>query len=702
MTIESREERLADALDDLLQRRRRGERVGSEAYRDRLGDDTPTLEGALRAAELLEAAADGLLGPPDPQPGDGVRWDGAHGEVARGETTRGGATSAEVPPGVVGAPTRYRLGRELGRGGAGVVYEAYDGVLARTVAWKTVRGDVRLDAAALERFRREARAAASLHHPHVVAIHDAGETDGRPWYAMELVRGGTLADALRVHALPPLPRLLRGLADLADGLHALHGVGMVHRDVKPSNVLVRDDGSFVLGDFGLARVVDADGPTMTGQVLGSPPYMSPEQAEGRHDAVDARTDVYALGATVFHAVTGAPPFAGDDPADVLRRVRTETPPRASSRVPGLPRGLDAVLVHALAKRPADRTPSAAALRDDLLAVAAGRRPPSLRARRTRRIAGAALALGALAAVLALGLPSRAQLHTTRLDTLPASDLELDGATVGRTPIVRELAPGAHRVLARRDGYEAATWTIAVPGPEAAPVVLTPAPGAAARGEVEIVEAALGHALGPWLEAPVPPPDPPSPPGTLHAVLPRGAVSRSDLAHLRIERTPATDAGASPLLGEIAFTRGEAVVATFPVALRSFPAEVAPPEALLAGIREGDEVRWTLRVDSGGGGGATASATFSVAADDPASVRVRAALATRLSAAPPAVRAVGLAAFDLESGRPCRAALSLLSTGESARSPLTNRLVGRSLHALGAGDCPSARAATSAPGPQPPK
>ena len=320
---------------------------------------------------------------------------------------------------------------------------------------------------------------------------------------MELVRGGTLADRLRSRTQPPLPVLLRELAGVADGLAALHAAGLVHRDVKPSNVLVRDDGSFALADFGLARALDGSGLTQAGQVLGSPPYMSPEQALGRLDAVDARADVYALGATVFHAVTGAPPFVGDDPGDVLRRVRDERPPRASSRVPGLPRGLDAVLARALEKRPEDRTPSAASLRDDLLALAVGRTPPSLRAVRTRRMVLAGLVLCGLGAALAIGLPSRARLHTTRIDTLPAADLEIDGAAAGRTPLVVGLAPGPHRILARREGFEDATWTIDVPGPAAPPppFVLVPRPEAAADGEVALVEAALGHPLAPWPEPP---------------------------------------------------------------------------------------------------------------------------------------------------------------------------------------------------------
>lgn len=660
MTADERGRRLAEALDDLLARRRRGEAVGSEAYVARLGADAEALEGALRAAEVLDVVLEGI---PD---------------------AAGGA-----------APTRYRLGRELGRGGAGIVFEAFDAELARTVAWKTLRSDARLDAAASERFRREARACARLRHPHVVAIHDAGETDGRPWYAMELVPGGTLAARLRARTQPPLPELLRGLAGIADGLAALHVAGLVHRDVKPSNVLVREDGSFALADFGLARALDGSGPTLSGQVLGSPPYMSPEQALGRLDAVDARTDVYALGATVFHAVTGAPPFSGDDPGEVLRRVRVERPPRASSRVAGLPRDLDAVLARALAKRPEDRTPSAAALRDDLLALAQGRVPPSLRARRTRRALLGGLALGGLGALVAFGLAPRSRRHPTRIETLPAAVLEIDGVPAGTSPLAVDLEPGVHRVLARRDGFDPATWTIDVPGPAALPppIPLVPRPDDRLAGEVALVEAALGR---PLLPMPAPPPAAPAAPGALHAVLPRGAVSLADVARLRIERTPGGAADASPPARcEVALRRNGAALAAFSVEVPGVPAEVELPAAALAALRVGDVVRWSVREVSAPrrptepSEDATSEAEFVVLAEDPLRAATRAALAFRVSAAPPTVRRNALAAYDLEGDRWTSAAASLLAAPSNERSPLSYRLVGLALRRSGAGASPSA-------------
>ncbi|RMG12898.1 MAG: serine/threonine protein kinase [Planctomycetota bacterium] len=295
----------------------------------------------------------------------------------------------------------YRVVRELGRGGMGVVYEVRHPARPGRLALKLILAGA-ADAEALARFGREAELLARLRHPGVVAVHDLGRAPQGPYLVMDLVEGQPLDETLRAGSLGA--REAAGIVrDLADAVEALHRAGVLHRDLKPGNVILRaDSGRPVLLDFGIARSVDLERLTQTGSLVGSPEYMAPEQAEGLSStALGPPTDVYGLGAVLFSLLAGRPPFParGVSLLKVLRAVIEDEPPW-----PEAPGPLLAVLRRALAKEAAARYPSAAALRDDLDAVLSGRPPsaaPGARVPRRGLLLAGALALPALLAALVL-------------------------------------------------------------------------------------------------------------------------------------------------------------------------------------------------------------------------------------------------------------------------------------------------------------
>jgi len=235
-----------------------------------------------------------------------------------------------MPPTSTRVAGRYRLGQQLGSGGMGVVWEAYDELLHRTVAVKELRyppgiTDEERDKLA-RRTLREARAVAAVEDPHAVRVFDIAEQDGRPWIVMELVRGQTLTDALRERGALPTAEVVRvGLA-LLDALDAAHSAGVLHRDVKPSNVILGADGRIALTDFGIATVdSDPSDVTTTGQIVGSPAYMAPERARGETPTPAA--DLWSLGATLWTAAEGCAPYAENNAFATMTKVVTEEPPR---------------------------------------------------------------------------------------------------------------------------------------------------------------------------------------------------------------------------------------------------------------------------------------------------------------------------------------------------------------------------------------
>lgn len=276
----------------------------------------------------------------------------------------------EGEPEVVSKPERfgpYELRGELGRGGAGVVYRAYDSVLGRELALKVLLAGEWASPAFVERFRNEATAAAALTHPHIVPVHAFGELAGRHYLAMQLVPGGTLADLLGRTAGPlKVPQAVDLVEKLARAVHHAHQRGILHRDLKPANVLLDEAGQPLLVDFGLAKLVARDGPiTQTRAVLGTPAYMPPEQAAGRNEEITTAADVYGLGAILYELLTGRPPFAGGTSAETVRMVLEDSPRRPRLLNPSVPRDLEVVALKCLEKDPVRRYGSAEGLAEEL-------------------------------------------------------------------------------------------------------------------------------------------------------------------------------------------------------------------------------------------------------------------------------------------------------------------------------------------------
>lgn len=264
----------------------------------------------------------------------------------------------------------YEVLSELGRGGAGVVYLARQVALDRLVALKMLLSGPYAGKAELARFHSEAEAIARLRHPHIVQIHDLGEADGRPYFALEYLTGGSLSAKLKRQP-QPARQAAELLRTLAQAVHFAHQCGILHRDLKPGNVLLDADGTPKIADFGLARRLDLEAEglrerwTPSGAVMGTPSYMAPEQARGQTRAFTAAIDIYALGGILYEMLTGRPPFVGESISDTLMQV-IDAEPLAPRRLnPRVPRDLETICLHCLQKRPTSRYATAADLADDL-------------------------------------------------------------------------------------------------------------------------------------------------------------------------------------------------------------------------------------------------------------------------------------------------------------------------------------------------
>lgn len=267
---------------------------------------------------------------------------------------------------------RYELQEELGRGGMGVVYRAYDSTLEREVALKLLPAYLRGDATFLHRFRREARVVARLEHACIVPIYDVGEQEGQPYLVMRLLRGGALRERLTAASLDQ-EQLFRALRRVAQALDAAHAQRIVHRDVKPANILFDEQGSAFVSDFGIARVTDAATQLTGSGLVGSPAYMSPEQFKGAE--VDGRSDQYSLAIVVYEALSGSLPFSGDT-AQMMYQHLEAPPPPVHMRNTALSPSLSPLLARALAKSPLDRFPSVTEM-VQALQTAAGSQPALL-------------------------------------------------------------------------------------------------------------------------------------------------------------------------------------------------------------------------------------------------------------------------------------------------------------------------------------
>jgi serine/threonine-protein kinase len=277
-------------------------------------------------------------------------------------------SSQGILPGDVLA-NRYRIQRLLGKGGMGAVYLAHDEVLGDLVALKVISSAWAADEAAMvERFKRECSAARKVSSPYVIRIHDLGEArPGLLYLSMEYVQGRTLAELIAARGLVPIADCVDILGQICNGLTAAHDAGVIHRDLKPGNVLVGERNAVKIIDFGLATAAAVEGGTATGMLLGTPYYMSPEQVRGRR--VDAASDVYSLGALAYHLVTGRPPFSGENAIAVGFAHLSEVPAPPRQLRSDVPPELDAAIMAALAKEPAERPRSAAELRAAMTAPA---------------------------------------------------------------------------------------------------------------------------------------------------------------------------------------------------------------------------------------------------------------------------------------------------------------------------------------------
>jgi beta-lactam-binding protein with PASTA domain/predicted Ser/Thr protein kinase len=277
-------------------------------------------------------------------------------------------SGGDTPPPIYNG--RYELRNQVARGGTAQVYLARDLLLDRPVALKVLFPELSADSSFVDRFRREAQAAANLSHPNIVPVFDWGESERTYFIVMEYVDGQALSTIIRGQApLPPM-RAAAIAADIAKALSYAHRHGVVHRDVKPGNVLLTRDGQVKVTDFGIARAIGADdNVTQTGLVMGTATYFSPEQAQGF--GVDGRSDVYSLGVVLYEMVTGGPPFTADTPVAIAYKHVSESPVLPRELEPRIPEQLEAVILHALAKQPADRYATAEDFHADLERFAQG-------------------------------------------------------------------------------------------------------------------------------------------------------------------------------------------------------------------------------------------------------------------------------------------------------------------------------------------
>ena len=404
-----------------------GEAVSAEAYIERFPAFQETIQSFFQARTINET-------------------------LTRIETQPSPESVSDTLP--LGKFGNYEILAEIARGGMGAVYKARQGGLDRLVAIKVILSGPGATPAYIERFLAEARTAARLQHPAIVSIVEVGQIDGRYFFSMEFLPGETLAEIAKRGPIPS-EQAVRYARDIAEAVHYAHERGVLHRDLKPSNVMVDASGRLKVMDFGLAKLVEGSSQlTRDGDLLGTPSYMSPEQASGNWPHVDRRTDVYALGAILYELLTGQPPYLGKSPVATMVQV-IHDPPRAPREIkPGIDPRLEEIVLRCLAKDPAARYATAAELAADLekflttapMPAASNRGLPPWHF--SRRVVGGALA-GAAACFLAIVLIVRDQQGRTKVQVplTPGDKLEIvDGSILPertRTrPTDSEAAPAA--------------------------------------------------------------------------------------------------------------------------------------------------------------------------------------------------------------------------------------------------------------------
>lgn len=408
---ESKQFSALDAYLDALQQ-------GEDTERERLLKENPQLAGVVECLDALDSLAP--LGPPggdghfDPSSpvtvDDVVEGPGAAGKQAAAET------SDEVPREF----GDFELIEEIGRGGMGVVFKARQKSLDRLVALKMILASHLASPDHVRRFEGEARAAAALRHPHVVAIYGAGHVAGQHYFAMQLIEGQSLA-LWKIREAISTEQAVRWVIQVARAVDHLHQNGIIHRDLKPSNIVLDAEGQPYVTDFGLAKVFDdPNRATRTGVIAGTPSYMSPEQAAARPEEVGPASDVYSLGAILYELLTGQPPFRDENPLDTLLQVleREPVPPRRLN--PRIGGDLEQICLKCLEKSPQQRYRSAAALADDLERYFRGEPVEAAKPGVVRRVVRWALREPALASRLGVfGTFYLVELVNYRLGFVPA-------------------------------------------------------------------------------------------------------------------------------------------------------------------------------------------------------------------------------------------------------------------------------------------
>ena len=320
--------------------------------------------------------------PSDPYHGGGrtsLRAKQRHRSVLTTHVASGAAVQGLTDKPALAPPRRYHTGELLGRGGMSEVYRGFDVQLRRPVAIKRLRPDFSNNPGFRARFSREAQSAGRLSHSAIVAIYDTGEERDAtgpsiPFIVMELVEGRSLREVLRKEGKIPPWRALEVASAVLDALNCSHEAGIIHRDIKPANVMVTNTGDVKVADFGIARPVSETAGTVTlaGTVVGTPQYLSPEQ--GRGEPVDARSDIYSVGCMLYELLVGEPPFTGDSPVSIVVQHVSDAPAPPSAAGPDISTAIDAIVLKALAKDPADRYQTATEMKADVERVLAGQQP----------------------------------------------------------------------------------------------------------------------------------------------------------------------------------------------------------------------------------------------------------------------------------------------------------------------------------------
>jgi WD40 repeat protein/tRNA A-37 threonylcarbamoyl transferase component Bud32 len=332
-------------------RRKAGEDPGLEEYVTRFPQHAALIQAVFSPEQLAQSDATGPRRDPTTAPVTPGGEDGSNGQPAPGT--------------LVQYFGDYEIQKELGRGGMGVVYQARQISLNRSVALKMIRSAALASDDEIRRFQNEAEAVAKLDHPHIVPVYEVGAHDGKRYFSMKLIGGSSLHETLSRFVANP-KAAARLMVSVAEAVHHAHQRGILHRDLKPSNIVLDEQGQAHVTDFGLAkRVEGGDGMTVSGDVVGTPAYMAPEQAWGKKRLVTTLSDVYGLGAVLYALLTGKSPFGGETPLETLDQVRNQ-PPVAPSRINSKsPRDLEIICLKCLEKDPARRYASAQALADDL-------------------------------------------------------------------------------------------------------------------------------------------------------------------------------------------------------------------------------------------------------------------------------------------------------------------------------------------------